>query len=98
MRRGCAEADQAGSCIAPAMKPFLVFTYYAVRPLGGVKDFLDSFDTLQEALDNVLPERGRYFQIVDRDSLEVVKEGLAMYKNFSFAAFRREDSGHENGQ
>jgi hypothetical protein len=69
-------------------KKFLVFTYYVGRSFGGMKDFLDGFDTLQEALENILPERNRYYQVVDRDSLEVVKEGLAIYKNFSLKSFR----------
>ena len=64
------------------MKEYLVFTYYVGRPLGGVKDFLDSFPTVPEALDNILAERNRYYQIVERDSARVVKEGLAIYKNF----------------
>jgi hypothetical protein len=64
------------------MKEYLVFTYYVGRSLGGVKDYLDSFDSLPEALDNVLAERNRYYQVVNRDSMSVVKEGLAIYKNF----------------
>ncbi|MFN7140299.1 MAG: hypothetical protein ACK4UN_13265 [Limisphaerales bacterium] len=64
------------------MNKFLVFTYYVGRPFGGAKDFLDSFETISEALDNLLPERNRYYQIVDRDSMKVVKEGLAVFKNF----------------
>ena len=38
--------------------------------------------TVEEALDNILAERNRYYQIVDRESLRVVKEGLAIFKNF----------------
>ncbi len=64
------------------MKKYLVFTYYVGRPLGGAKDFLDSFDSIPEALDNILDERHRYYQIVDRDTLRIIKEGLAMFKNF----------------
>ncbi|HZM04582.1 MAG TPA: hypothetical protein VFC44_16375 [Candidatus Saccharimonadales bacterium] len=64
------------------MKEYLVFTYYVGRPLGGVKDYLDSFPTISEALDNILAERNRYYQIVERDSSLIVKEGLAIYKNF----------------
>jgi hypothetical protein len=65
------------------MNRYLVFTYYVGRALGGAKDFLDSFDTVEEALENVLKERNRYYQVVARDSFEVVKEGLAIYKDFS---------------
>ena len=38
------------------MSKFLVFTYYAGRPLGGMSDYLDSFDSINQALENVLPE------------------------------------------
>lgn len=64
------------------MKRYLVFTYYVGRPFGGVKDYLDSFDSVEEALDNILPERNRYYQIVDHQTMKVVKEGLSLYKNF----------------
>jgi hypothetical protein len=64
------------------MKRYLLFTYYVGRSLGGAKDYFDSFDTVQECLDNILSERNRYYQVVDRNSMKVVKEGLAMFKNF----------------
>jgi hypothetical protein len=69
------------------MKQYLVFTYYVGRSLGGMKDYLDAFDSMEEALDNLLPERNRYYQIVDRDSLCVIKEGLTRFKNFSQGGF-----------
>jgi hypothetical protein len=75
------------------MKRFLVFTYYAGRPLGGMKDYLDAFETQKEALENILKERNRYYQIVDRDSLEIIKEGLAVYKDFAPEHFTREGGG-----
>ena len=65
----------------PGMNRYLLFTYYSGRAWGGMKDFLDSFGSVEEALDNLLPEPDRYFQVVDRDTLEVVKEGLAMFKD-----------------
>jgi hypothetical protein len=77
------------------MKRYLLFTYYAGKPLGGMKDFLDSFETVPEALDNILSERDRYYQIVCRDSLRTVKEGLAMFKNFSPGSFQKEGSSLE---
>lgn len=77
------------------MKKFLVFTYYVGRPLGGVKDFLDAFDTVEEALENILDERERYYQIVDRTTMKTVKEGLARFKSFWPDGFRAEDSGFE---
>jgi hypothetical protein len=70
------------------MKKFLLFTYYVKRSLGGARDFLDSFDSLEEALENILPEKERYYQVVDRDSMRVVKEGLALFKDFSPRLFR----------
>ena len=70
------------------MKRYLVFTYYVGRPLGGLKDYLDSFDSVPEALDNILSERHRYYQIVDRESMHTVKEGLSIYKDYTPAARR----------
>jgi hypothetical protein len=71
-------ADLSGSL---GMNRYLVFTYYAGRALGGMKDYLDSFETIDEALENLLAEPNRYFQIVDRDSLRTVREGLAIFKD-----------------
>jgi hypothetical protein len=65
------------------MKKYLVFTYYAERPLGGFKDYLDAFETLEEALENLLKERNRYYQVVDADTFAIIREGLTMYKDFS---------------
>lgn len=78
------------------MKKYLVFTYYVGRPLGGMHDFLDSFDTLEDALDNVLTERNRYYQVVDRDTTKVLKAGLAIYKYFSPRMFRKESASGGN--
>ncbi|HZQ47025.1 MAG TPA: hypothetical protein VFC07_08440 [Verrucomicrobiae bacterium] len=74
------------------MKKYLVFTYYVGQPFGGAKDFLDSFDTIEEALDNLLDELTRYYQIVDSETMETVKEGLARFKNFSPEGFSSDDS------
>lgn len=73
------------------MRRYLVFTYYAGRPLGGYHDFLDSFSSLPEALANLLEEPGRYYQIVDRNTLRIVKQGLTEFKNYDPKAFQRED-------
>jgi hypothetical protein len=70
------------------MTKFLVFTYYAGRPLGGMSDYLDSFESVDLALENVLPEPQRYFEIVDAASMRIVREGLAQFKNFSEAEFQ----------
>jgi hypothetical protein len=78
------------------VKKYLLFTYYVGRPLGGVKDFLESFDSVEEALDNILEEWTRYYQVVDRDTMETVKEGLARFKNFSSEGFSSSDSFSED--
>ena len=65
------------------MSKFLVFTYYAGRPLGGMSDYLDSFDSLNQALDNVLPEPERYYEIVEAGSMRIVREGLSQFKDLA---------------
>jgi hypothetical protein len=65
------------------MSRFLVFTYFAGRPLGGMSDYLDSFDSVDQALENLLPEPQRYFEIVDADSMLIVREGLSQFKDFA---------------
>ena len=72
------------------MKRYLVFTYYVGRSCGGMKDLLDSFDSVAEALENLLSEPTRYFQIVDRETLEIVKEGLTMFKDCDPKFFSKE--------
>jgi hypothetical protein len=72
------------------MKRYLVFTYYVGRSCGGMKDFLDSFSSVAEALDNLLPEPKRYFQIVDQETFETVKEGLTIFKDYDPAFFSKE--------
>ena len=73
------------------MKKYLVFTYQANQAQGGMKDLLDSFDTLEDALLNVKDERNRYFQIVDSASMKVVKEGWAMFKYYDPRALDFDD-------
>ena len=65
------------------MSKFLVFTYNAGRPLGGMSDYLDSFDSINEALENVLPEPERYFEIVHSGSMQIVREGLSQDKDLA---------------
>ncbi len=77
------------------MKKYLVFTYYVGRSHGGIKDFLDEFDSVELALDNILVERNRYYQIVDKDAMNVVREGLSMFKNFVPERFNSEASNEE---
>ena len=54
-----------------------------------MKDFLDSFESIEEALENLLPEPTRYYQIVDRDTLKIVKEGLTIFKDCDPKTFSR---------
>jgi len=70
-----------------AMNRYLLFTYYAGRPLGGMKDFLDSFESVEEALENLLAEPTRYFQVLDTDTFKVIKEGLTIFKDCDPEAF-----------
>lgn len=63
------------------MNRYLVFTYYVGRSCGGMKDLLDSFPSVAEALENLLPEPNRYFQIVDGRTFKIVKEGLTLFKD-----------------
>jgi hypothetical protein len=72
------------------MNRYLLFTYYVGRSCGGMKDFLDSFDSVTEALENLLPEPKRYYQIVDRESLEIIKEGLTLFKDCDPESFCKE--------
>jgi hypothetical protein len=78
-------------CDDGCVKKYLLFTYYVGRPLGGAKDFLDSFDSVEEALDNILEEWCRYYQVVDRETMETVREGLARFKNFTPEGFSSGD-------
>ena len=64
------------------MKKYLVFTYKSGRARGGMEDFLNSFETIEEALLNINDERNRFFQIVDYRSMKVVKQGWAMLKYY----------------
>ena len=72
------------------MNRYLLFTYYVGRSCGGMKDFLDSFDSVAEALENLLSEPTRYFQIVDKETLKIVKEGLTVFKDCDPKFFSKE--------
>lgn len=78
------------------MERYLVFTYYIGRSLGGMNDYLDSFPTVEEATDNLLKERDRYYQIVDAETMAVVKEGLTIYKDISSECFSAGDIPFED--
>lgn len=71
------------------MSKFLVFTYYAGRPLGGMSDYLDRFSSVSDALESILPEPQRYYEIVDSESMCIVREGLALFKDFAETEFEQ---------
>ena len=73
------------------MRRYLVFTYYVGRPLGGFNDFLDSFSSLHDALENLLDEPERYFQVVDRNTMRIVRQGLTTFKGYTPSEFERDD-------
>ena len=73
------------------MRRYLVFTYYVDKPLGGFHDFLDSFSSVSDALDNLLEEPNRYFQIMDRNTMRIIKQGLTVFKRYDPAEFWRDD-------
>lgn len=73
------------------MKKYLLFTYQTGQAQGGMRDFLNSFDNLEEALLNIKDERNRFFQIVERGSWKVVKEGWAMFKYYDPRALDLDD-------
>jgi len=68
------------------MKKYLVFTYRTGRAQGGMQDLQGSFDTVEEALLHITDERNRFFQIVERDTMKIVKEGWAIFKYYDPAA------------
>jgi len=77
------------------MKRYLVFSFRTGRARGGMQDFMDSFDTVEEALLNISDERNRFFQIVERASMRVVKEGWAMLKYYDPRALDLDEPGSD---
>ena len=73
------------------MKRYLVFTFKRGQPDGGMRDFLGSFETVEEALLNLTDERNRFFQIVDHASMTIVKEGWTMFKFYDPRALDLDD-------
>ena len=73
------------------MKKYLVFTFKTGRARGGMRDFENSFDTLEEALLTIREERNRFFQIVEYPSVKVVKEGWAIFKFYDPRALDLDD-------
>lgn len=55
------------------MKKYIVFGYDQFYPLGGMMDFQDDFDTLEEALVYVKKDKWVYYDVVNRDTWEDVE-------------------------
>ena len=64
------------------MKKYLVFTYYVGRPLGGAKDFLDAFDSIEEALENIKDAISEYLaaqpEIEERFGVKVERDEVTV--------------------
>lgn len=54
------------------MKRYLLFAGDDYYPQGGMSDFVDSFNTPQEAYDSYAPKYNAWYQIVDYQTLEVI--------------------------
>jgi len=56
------------------MKQYLLFSYGTYYPSGGIYDFEKSFDSIEYAF-NFWENKHEYvnYQIVDRDTFEIVK-------------------------
>jgi hypothetical protein len=80
------------------MKKYLVFTYRTGRARGGMRDLAGSFDTIEDALLNIKDERNRFFQVVERTSFEVVKEGWAIFKYYDPRAMDLDDPFSNGGR
>ena len=58
------------------MKRYLLFTFKNYYPCGGFEDYIDIFDTIQDAYNYWLniPDRDTNCQIVDYNTLKIVQE------------------------
>ena len=54
------------------MKKYLLFGYEDFYPEGGVHDFVDSFDSIDEAKAYTDEDRKDRYQIVDRDTMKIL--------------------------
>lgn len=58
------------------MKKYLLFVFNTYYPMGGIDDFLDSFDSVEEAVSAAEnKEEESYemnFQIIDRDTFKLL--------------------------
>lgn len=60
------------------MKKYVLFTYVDYEQIGGMNNLIDSFNTIEEIKNKVkytYYDIYDYYQIVDRDTLEIVEEG-----------------------
>lgn len=60
------------------MKEYLLFVYDQHYPCGGMNDFVDCFDTIEEAVKHhesiKTSHSNQYFQVVKYSTMEIVRE------------------------
>lgn len=56
------------------MKRYLVFVGYDYYPAGGWYDFEGSFDSIEEAKAKILSLEGDWYQVIDSENEQEVKE------------------------
>lgn len=56
------------------MERYLLFAFDSYYPQGGWTDFINSFDSLDEAIQSGMMLERDYFQVVDIESGEMVYE------------------------
>ena len=55
----------------------LLFAGYNYYPSGGWSDFVDSFQTKEEALEKLLKINKDWWQMVDATTLRIIDEGFS---------------------
>ena len=64
------------------MNKYLLFSFYTHYPSGGIEDLHGSFETIEEAVKEAYrlneEEVKNCYQIVDRDTFEIIKEENGM--------------------
>lgn len=61
-------------------KRYLLFVFYDYYPSGGWDDFAGSFDTIENAAITAAASREDNFQVVDSESLKIVKDNFTKDK------------------
>lgn len=56
-------------------KKYICFCFEGYYPSGGMSDLSDSFDEIGDAIKHVKKTEADFFQIIDRDTWETIKEG-----------------------